>query len=95
MVLSCGVEGHLLVERTLQVIAESSAVIQDANECVHQVHLRHLAMGKLVVHQVLALTLKALADFRVYQGQQFPLVALDRLLGLRVLPPLLVCLMDL
>ena len=72
MVFPYGVIRHLLIERALEVIPKSCGVIEDSYDGINQLHFRHLAMGKLVVHKVLSLSLKGLA----YLGKTSNLSAL-------------------
>src|SRR5262245_24915978 len=66
-----GVVGALLRDGAVQVVAVGAGIIEDADQGVRELDLRHLPVWQLVVHEVLALPLHRLGNFRVDQAEQF------------------------
>lgn len=65
MILPLRIERHLGIEYLLNIVLcmKACKVIQYANQSIDLLHHGHRVLRQLVIHQVLPLTLKALAKF--------------------------------
>lgn len=58
-----GVIGQLLGDRAAEVEAHGAGQVEDADRRIGQFDLRHLAIGQVIVHQVLAVAFQRFAQF--------------------------------
>jgi hypothetical protein len=78
-----------------QVVAEPAREIEHPDQDVSQLHLGHLPMRQLVVHQVFTFTLHCLGELADDQHEHFALVAIEAFAGGRIVPPVRVGRVDL
>src|SRR6266699_3400780 len=87
VVLTLEIVEGLFQKRAANVETVGAGIIQNPDHRVGELDLDHLAVRQMIVHQVLALALHRLRDFRVNEAKQLAFIAYDRVTSLDVVPP--------